>query len=56
MVLFDDTATVGFYLDTYTTNADVYNAIGNLGYSEDGTNIASGLNMAINQVVQSDHK
>lgn len=50
MVEFDDKAYISFNLSTYMTNAAVYNAILAQGYTGGGTNIAAGMNKAIDYV------
>ncbi|KAK0417875.1 hypothetical protein QR680_013253 [Steinernema hermaphroditum] len=50
LVLFDNSPSVQFYLNTFTDEAELVDAIENLPYSAGGTNIAAGLQTAINQV------
>uniref|UniRef100_A0A914XBE9 Uncharacterized protein n=1 Tax=Plectus sambesii TaxID=2011161 RepID=A0A914XBE9_9BILA len=50
LVKFGNTASVAFYLNSYMTNSAVYNAIVATTYASGGTNIASGMDAAINQV------
>uniref|UniRef100_A0AC35TXK6 VWFA domain-containing protein n=1 Tax=Rhabditophanes sp. KR3021 TaxID=114890 RepID=A0AC35TXK6_9BILA len=49
-VEFNDQAYLVFNLQQYLSNADVVSAIQGVGYTGGGTNIADGLDMAINQV------
>uniref|UniRef100_A0A914VHM6 VWFA domain-containing protein n=1 Tax=Plectus sambesii TaxID=2011161 RepID=A0A914VHM6_9BILA len=55
MVLFDRSAQVAFYLNSFTSNAAVYDAIMSAGQSRGLTNIASGMNMALDEVFTTAH-
>ena len=50
VITFSNTAMVEFYLNNYTTQAGVLNAVEKISYSGHDTNLASALNLAKNSV------
>ncbi len=49
--MFDDTATISFYLDSYLNNSAVYDAVRRVTYTGYENDIAAGMTKAINEVL-----